>query len=433
MVAVARLTRTALGLPATHGQRTEGRPADRSLVVRDDALFRAATRRTLRAAIGLAGVTVTGAAALNAVGMTILIPERQAQVVVINGLEAAIGLGAAAAAVGRWRLPPLPIAFVLALSTVVAVLHLLVFVPESRATSLMLLALIPPAVALFLAWSAALHAAWLLAAATALLAFTVSGAGSTVPAAEWVGIWLVLGLSGFASLVGCVGASSLRRRTFELHVQARRARAQAVAREEELAHLNGELARMTQIDPLTGLGNRLRLNDELAMAGARSSRHGTACAIVLLDLDRFKAYNDALGHVAGDAALQSVAAALAAGVRATDSVCRFGGEEFVVVMPDETLEGAAEAAERLRLAVESLGLRYPTPTGSRPLTVSAGVASLGQWAARDPDELVRAADAALYRAKRGGRNRTMVMSPRSDQADAGSTDRQAFPASAVER
>ena len=76
----------------------------------------------------------------------------------------------------------------------------------------------------------------------------------------------------------------------------------------------------------------------------------------MLDLDRFKAYNDALGHVAGDAALQAVAAALAASVRAADTVCRFGGEEFVVLMPEQSLEGGARAAERIRRAIEGLQL-----------------------------------------------------------------------------
>jgi diguanylate cyclase (GGDEF)-like protein len=400
----ARLVRTALGLRPTQERPAELDLADRSVTVREQSLSRAATRRALRAAAGLAGITVAGLAALNALGMTLVFPERQAQVLAINGIEGVVGLGVAVLALGRWRRQPLPLAFALAFSTFVTVLHLLVFVPESRTTSLMLLGVIPLAVALFLPWSVLFQAGWLLAGASALAAFTVLDAGAVVPAADWVGAWLVLILSGLASLVGSAGAASLRRKSFELQMQARRAHARTVAREAELERLNGELAMLTRIDPLTGIGNRLRLNEELATASARSSRYGNDCAVALLDLDHFKGYNDALGHVAGDAALQSVAAALAASVRATDIACRYGGDEFVVVMPEQSLEGAARAAERIRRAIEDLGLHYPTPSGPQVLTMSAGVALLGRGAAQDADEVLKAADAALYRAKGAARS-----------------------------
>jgi diguanylate cyclase (GGDEF)-like protein len=358
-------------------------------------------------------------AAVNAIGMTLLFPARQTPILAINGIEGAIGLGATALALRRPRLPPLPLAAGLALSAVVTVLHLLVFVPESRATSFMLLVLIPLAAALFMPWSVTFHAGWLLAGATALAAFTIAPAGAAVPTADWIGAWLVLAISGLASLVGCVGATDLRRRAFGRRMELRRAYVALLAREAELERLNVRLARATRMDPLTGLGNRLGLNDELAKATARSRRYGNDCAVVLFDLDRFKDYNDSLGHLAGDAALQAVAAALRASARVADMVCRFGGEEFVVLMPEQTLAGAEQAAQRLRGAVEDLGLRYPTGGGSRPLTISAGVALLGRTAAQDPDEVVRAADAALYRAKRSGRNRVAITSNRAGRSDIG--------------
>jgi diguanylate cyclase (GGDEF)-like protein len=392
-------------LSPTLERAAEPERADWSLTVREQSAFRAATRRTLRAATKLAGITVAGLAAINAVGMTLLFPERQAQALAINGIEAVVGLGVTVLAFGRWRLPPLPLASALALSAVLTVLFLLVFVPESRTTSLMLLALIPLAVALFLPWRVAFQAGWLLAGASALAAFTVSAGGVGVPAAEWVGVWLVLVISGLASLVGCLGSSSVRRRSFGHQMQARRAHARTFARQAELERLNGEQARGMRTDPLTGLGNRLRLNEELATATARTSRYGADCALALFDLDRFKDYNDALGHVAGDAALRAVATALATSVRAVDSVCRFGGDEFIVLMPEQPLEDAARAAERIRRAIEDLRLCFPTSSGPQVLTISAGIALLGRGAARDADEVLRTVDAALYRAKRAGHNR----------------------------
>ncbi len=407
----ARLVRDALGLPPREGTTAGPIPASPSLTIREQSLYRAVTRRRLRAATGLAGITLGGLAAFNALGLTLLFPERQAQVLATNGIEVAVGFGVAALALGRRRFPPLPLAFALACSMIVLGLLTLMLVPETRTQTFMLLAAIPPAVALFVPWSIAVHAGWLLAGGSALAAFAIVDRGAAVPAADWVGAWLVLTISGLASLIGCVGASGLRRTAFEHQMGARRALRDSVARQAELNRLNGELARAARVDPLTGLGNRLRLNDELAAASARTKRYGNACSLALLDLDRFKDYNDALGHVAGDAALRAVAAALTASVRATDVVCRFGGEEFVVLMPEQTLDGGTRAAERIRRAVEALGLEYPTPGGRRVLTISAGVAQIGRGTAPDADDVVRAADAALYRAKGAGRNRVEITPP----------------------
>ena len=192
-------------------------------------------------------------------------------------------------------------------------------------------------------------------------------------------------------------------------MEARSAHLATIAREVELERLNGELAAVTRRDPLTGLGNRRRLDEELTAATVRATRYGQRLRDRGLDVDGFKRYNDSLGHVAGDAALRDVAAALVGSARASDTVCRVGGEEFVVVMPEQAFEGAARAAERMRRAVEDLQLRYPTPSGPYVLTMSAGIALLGRGAAQDEDEVLLQADAELYRAKEAGRNQ--VASP----------------------
>ena len=154
-------------------------------------------------------------------------------------------------------------------------------------------------------------------------------------------------------------------------------------------------------DSLTGLANRLRLAEDLEVLCGRVERYRHVYSAALFDIDGFKGYNDAAGHVAGDDVLRSVARALEQQIRTGDAVYRYGGEEFLVLLPEQPIDAAALAAERLRAAVEAVGL--PHPAGG-VVTVSAGVASLADDGCK-PDELFELADQALYRAKEGGRNR----------------------------
>jgi len=402
---LAQLARSALGLARTHAEQVARGRDDQPLTAREELLYRGAQRRTLRVATRIAGITALGLGAVNGLGMAVQFPERRAAVFAFSAIQATIAVSAIVFTRRHSRLPPLTIAIALALSAVVTVLSMLVFVPESRVMSLMLVAMFPPTMALLFPWSVRIQALWLLAFAFALLAFSTTARGAAIPAAEWIGVWGIFVISGVISLVGCTGASSLWRRAFALQMQARRAHVQAVTREAELKRLNGELAAATHTDALTGLGNRLRLEAEISAAAAHSARYDKDSTIAMFDLDCFKDYNDALGHVAGDAALRSVAATMATNVRVVDIVCRFGGEEFVVLMPEQSLEGGARVAERIRGAIEALQLQYPTPGGPQVLTISAGIALLGRGAAHDEDEILRTVDAALYRAKRAGRNR----------------------------
>ena len=157
-------------------------------------------------------------------------------------------------------------------------------------------------------------------------------------------------------------------------------------------------------DTLTGLGNRLRLAEDLEVLCGRVQRYRHVYSVALFDVDGFKGYNDHAGHLAGDEVLRSVARALERQIRTGDALYRYGGEEFLVLLPEQPIEAAALAAERLRAAVEQLAV--PHPAGG-VVTVSAGVASLSDDECR-PDELFELADQALYRAKEGGRNRVEV-------------------------
>jgi len=147
-----------------------------------------------------------------------------------------------------------------------------------------------------------------------------------------------------------------------------------------------------QTDPLTGVGTRRRLDDALRSQFAMMTRHGLGFSVVILDIDRFKEVNDRQGHAQGDQMLQRVARTLVGCVRETDVVVRYGGEEFAVVLPQSSLEGACVMAERCRRTVEE----------QLPITVSGGVASAldGDSA----DSLLARAESALYRAKSAGRN-----------------------------
>ena len=165
------------------------------------------------------------------------------------------------------------------------------------------------------------------------------------------------------------------------------------------------LARLAGSDPLTGLANRRQFDERLALECRRATRGATALALVLVDIDHFKRLNDTFGHPAGDAWLLRVGTALAAEAsRGGDLVARYGGEEFAVILPDTSVQDAARIAERMRATVA--GMRAGPGEAAVAVTISAGVAGVEDTGAEgDPHALVRAADVALYRAKRGGRNR----------------------------
>ncbi|MCK0209238.1 sensor domain-containing diguanylate cyclase [Starkeya koreensis] len=178
----------------------------------------------------------------------------------------------------------------------------------------------------------------------------------------------------------------------------------AIAIDElELRTLNSELSRLSRLDPLTGLANRRAFDEELLRAGARCQRTGEPLSLLLLDLDRFKALNDTLGHQAGDEALRGFGRVLRAAARRDDTGCRYGGEEFALILAGADAEGAVAVGERIREELAECGLSHPQ-TGQ--LTTSIGVAT-AQGPAIDINALIADADAALYEAKRGGRDRVV--------------------------
>ena len=179
----------------------------------------------------------------------------------------------------------------------------------------------------------------------------------------------------------------------------------------ELERLNREFFESGRVDALTGIANRLRMQEDLRAIGTRAERFGDGFSLALFDIDHFKLYNDTLGHVAGDEVLRAVARALAGACRSGDTVYRYGGEEFLAILKTPNLELAATVVDRMRLAVETCRIAHPKSVTSPYLTVSAGLASLAPTEPASYDDALRDADLALFRAKQSGRNRVVQHLP----------------------
>lgn len=171
----------------------------------------------------------------------------------------------------------------------------------------------------------------------------------------------------------------------------------------ELGEANALLARQATTDPLTGLANRRLFDDCMNKEWERARRENRPVALIAIDIDHFKAYNDSFGHPAGDECLKQVAQAIGGTCRAMDIAARMGGEEFALLLPGLDATAAAGVAERVRATIESLGIEHPHP-GHNVLTISLGVAAASPTEACHAKGLLGAADRALYRAKALGRN-----------------------------
>jgi diguanylate cyclase (GGDEF)-like protein len=179
-----------------------------------------------------------------------------------------------------------------------------------------------------------------------------------------------------------------------------------VAAALQMAGLHARLREQAQTDGLTGLANRRHFQDRLSAETSRSRRHGTPMALVLLDIDHFKQVNDRYGHQAGDLVLQHVASVVQDSCRPYDLAARYGGEEIAILAPQTDTPAAAKLAERLRQAIAKTAVSVGAGV-TVGVTVSAGVASLDpeDVGSTSPDDLLRRVDAALYGAKRAGRDR----------------------------
>lgn len=195
-------------------------------------------------------------------------------------------------------------------------------------------------------------------------------------------------------------APELRRLGETLNTMARK----LGRREAELRRANRMLADLAAQDPVTGIANRRAFDERLASEWSRSRRNGLQLALLLIDVDHFKQFNDRFGHAAGDRCLRRVGEALGLSARPDGGfAARIGGEEFAVILPEADMHLATQMAERLRVEVAALTIDNPDGTSGR-VTISVGGVAAGHAETGDAPSLFSRADAALYRAKRAGRN-----------------------------
>jgi diguanylate cyclase (GGDEF)-like protein len=311
-------------------------------------------------------------------------------------LSAVIGLAARRA---RW--PGEPLALTLLLVVCGLVLINLALAPAGRLLGSAQLATLLVGAGLILPWSQRWHVA---AIGSAIGIVCLAAIGPLDPALagfDRLSLVAAASIAGITSVVGH-GIWQVRMRAMlEQQFSLRNLSRYAQRQEAQVSELNRELNRVARRDSLTGVGNRYALDEAIARLLEQGSRvRPVRFALVLLDIDHFKAYNDEHGHLAGDAALGYLGAVLRAATRSNDMAFRYGGEEFLLLLPDIDLRGALAVAERVRVAVES-----PPTRSVPPFTISAGVALCDPADGRDPEPLLRRADAAMYIAKRAGRNR----------------------------
>ncbi|WP_321366939.1 diguanylate cyclase [uncultured Desulfuromusa sp.] len=174
----------------------------------------------------------------------------------------------------------------------------------------------------------------------------------------------------------------------------------------ELRQSKEQLQKMALTDPLTKLGNRATFDMSIKQAAACSQRSGVPYSLLMIDLDHFKKFNDSYGHQAGDSVLRLVADAIRNSARNADICCRYGGEEFAVILPDTKGNNAEVLAARIHKQVAKVSCKQPS--GRMPITVSIGISCANRSSNIHPAQLIEEADQALYQAKKHGRNRTEI-------------------------
>jgi diguanylate cyclase (GGDEF)-like protein len=299
----------------------------------------------------------------------------------------------------RW---PQPVAFAIGMVGVLAAVAPIFGVPSVRYLMLAYYALLMISMAVFMPWDGRWHAAWVGAAFGCLALVAISPAAAGGPFAEQL---MMIGIAAaVASLVGHAVLHRRRLRSFAIELQLRSLHRRLRADQVELRRLNTELLAVSRADPLTRVGNRLRFEEDMRLLLSRTDPDAGAGILALLDVDNFKLYNDTFGHLAGDSVLRAIAEAVGRALPAGGGIYRFGGEEFLVLIPGIGGDAGSQAIDRLRDAVSAMAIPHPRNADWGVVTISAGMTLIDPETA--PDDWLRSADEALYAAKASGRNAT---------------------------
>ena len=331
----------------------------------------------------------------------------QAWLLFLVNLVPALSATLAYIAMGSWaRSHPETVAFVVLAALDFALLALRFGGNELDLVASGYLLLLPMVVGAVMPWGTKVHFGWLAFHACVALAYAAMVPDGLFGGGGRPDILALFVVATTVSVFGHTNRLQARVLSFIQLEQIRAFNRQARRDQERLDRLNRVLEQVARTDDLTGLRNRLSLKLDLGRVRSRIARHGEWIGLLMIDLDRFKAVNDSVGHVAGDEILRQAAASIAASVRQEDWVYRYGGEEFLVLLESTSSERGVIAAERIRRRVQALGLPHPgNPPHSR-VTVSVGVANIGPDDLSDDDDAwIARADEALYRAKSRGRNR----------------------------
>jgi diguanylate cyclase (GGDEF)-like protein len=393
---------------------------------RTDRRLRAVHRRELQNSVYYAALIVGAGITVAGVANGAAQPNVAPVYVALTTPLVAISLVVARFVRRRGRRYVIPLGMLIGILPVLATAISLTLVPSAGSIGLGAYGLIPLAFAIFVPLERREHLTWLLVVNVTFIAIVFqTGAISSYPdhpAATLIAVALATALSIGANEVqlrrrhqindqilavrGLYGRMKeheldLRRQDEFLFMQQET----LVVQQDELLRLNEELETIARLDALTGLGNRLRLNEDLAALAARIERNGGTAGILLMDLDRFKRLNDSSGHLAGDAALRGVADVLKKTSRVGDGVYRYGGEEFLILLHDCDESGLYAAGQRYLTAIQAAGMVHPDNPPYGLVTASGGATELNQSNCTDVDSALHDSDEMLYAAKESGRNR----------------------------
>lgn len=370
--------------------------------------FLAKQRRLTWGATRAAMLVVAAATPVQLLVLSLLHPAQAGFLLLVTVVLASLALTAWWALGHRLRHRPELVAFSVSLAVLFSVMGVALGGPQLVHLAIAYLMFLPTLVALVLPWRTWTEIRWLAAYATVGTLFIALVPSLALSIGDRSDLLVAMVVSLIASFTGHVLLFRHNVRIFDEMQAFGRLNRRENRQRVELERVYRSLEISARTDELTRVGNRMKLEEDLVAIRAGVGRTGRPIGLLEVDLDHFKAVNDHLGHLAGDAVLREVARAIQNAVRADDLVFRYGGEEFLIILGN-IAGGVEPAGERVRLAVANLGLANPGNAPFGLVTISVGAAALGPAdLVQTADEWFARVDAALYQAKAAGRNQVAV-------------------------